>query len=122
MSHELAYPSVMPSPSWRLLGPCAITCHTSVVYETTSPHLPPILQSLVLVYIICQHSRCLLCKASDVAALTHIPHCFHCRDTYDMLNASAALLKYLNGLGGLLPIRFRWGCVWHYPLFVPLWN
>ena len=29
---------------------------------------------------------------------------------------------YLDGLGGLLPIRFRWGRVWHSPLFVRLWN
>ena len=91
MPREPAHLSVMPSPSWRLLSLGAVTCYTGVVYERTPPQLPPILQSLVLAYIIYQHSRYLLYKASNVAALTHIPHCFHCRDTCDMLNAFATL-------------------------------
>ena len=90
MSRELAYVS-MPSLPWRLLSLRAVACHTSVVYETTSPQLPHILQSLVLAYLIFQNNRCLLYKASGVAVFTHIPHCFHCRDTYDMFNDFAAL-------------------------------
>ena len=122
MPREPAHLSVMPSLSWRLLSLKAVTCPTGVAYERVSLQLPPISQSFVIAHIFYQHSRYVLYKASDLAALTHISHCFHCRDNCDMLNAYAALQRHLNGLGGRLPIHFCWGCVRHYSLFVPLWD
>ena len=122
MPRDPAHLSVMPSPSWHLLSHGAVTGPTGVAYERTSPQLPPISQSFVIAHIIYQHSRYVLYKASNLAALTHMSHCFHCRDNCDMLNAYAALQRHLNGLGGRLPIHFCWGCVWHCSLFVPLWN